>query len=69
MSGFDRIIDGIKEVLRMSDEIKRLSEGLKSLATEMRDIDKRLVRIETFAEVAKAQASRGAGKRLPKTAD
>lgn len=69
MSGFDRIIDGIKEVLRMSDEIKRLSEGLKSLATEMRDIDKRLVRIETFAEVAKAQAGRGAGKRLPKTAD
>jgi hypothetical protein len=67
MSGLDRIIGGIKEVLRMSDEIKRVSEGLKSLAIEVRDIDKRLIRIETFAEVAKAQTGRGAGKRLPKS--
>jgi hypothetical protein len=66
MSGLDRIIDGIKEVLRMSDEIRRVSEGLKSLAIEVRDIDKRLIRIETFAEVAKAQAGRGASKRLPR---
>ena len=69
MSGLDRIINGIKEVLRMSDEIKRVSEALKLLAIEVRDIDKRLIRIETFAEVAKAQGGRGAGKRLPKATD
>jgi hypothetical protein len=69
MSGLDRIIDGVKEVLRMSDEIRRVSEGLKSLAIEVRDIDKRLIRIETFAEVAKAQTGRGAAKRLPKGTD
>ena len=58
MAGLDRIIDGVKEVLRMTDEVKRLSEGLKSLAIEVREIDKRLVRIETMAEIAKSHAGR-----------
>jgi hypothetical protein len=58
MAGLDRIIDGVKEVLRMTDEVKRLSEGLKSLAIEVREIDKRLVRIETMAEIAKSQIGR-----------
>ena len=39
MAAFDRILDGIKEVLRATDEIKRLSEGVKMLAIEIRDID------------------------------
>lgn len=67
-SSFERIIDGVKEVLRMSDELKRVSEGLKVLAIEVRDIDKRLVRIETLAEVAKSQAGRGV-KRLGKKSE
>ena len=58
MAGLDRIIDGVKEVLRMTDEVKRLSEGLKSPAIEVREIDKRLVRIETMAEIAKSQTGR-----------
>ena len=58
MAGLDRIIDGVKEVLQMTDEVKRLSEGLKSLAIEVREIDKRLVRIETMAEIAKSQTGR-----------
>jgi hypothetical protein len=58
MAGRDRIIDGVKEVLRMTDEVKRLSEGLKSLAIEVREIDKRLVRIETMAEIAKLHTGR-----------
>lgn len=58
MSGLDRIIDGVKEVLRMTDEVKRLSDGLKALAVEVREIDRRLVRIETMAEIAKGQGGR-----------
>lgn len=58
MAGLDRIIDGVREVLRMTDEVKRLSDGLKSMAIEVRDIDKRLVRIETMAEIAKSQTGR-----------
>ena len=58
MAGLDRIIDGVREVLRMTDEVKRLPDGLKSLAIEVRDMDKRLVRIETMAEIAKSQSGR-----------
>ena len=69
MSAFERVLDGIREVLRPTDEIKRLSEGLKALAVEVRDIDRRLVRIETMAEIAKTRAGRTGQKRLPKPTD
>jgi hypothetical protein len=49
-------------VLRLTDEVKRLSDGLKELAVQVRDIDRRVVRIETLAEIAKTAAAR----RLPK---
>ena len=62
MATIDRLIDGVKEVLRMTGEVKRLSDEVRSLAIEVREIDKRLVRIETLAEVGRSQ--RGATKRL-----
>jgi hypothetical protein len=63
MAALDRILDGVREVLRLTDEVKRLSEGLKELASQVREIDRRLVRIETFAEIAKVEATR---RRIPK---
>jgi len=63
MAALDRILEGVKEVLRLTDEVKRLAEGLKALATEVRDIDRRLVRVETMVEIAKVEATR---QRLPK---
>lgn len=62
MAAIDRVIDGVKEVLRMTGEVKRLSDDVKALAMEVREIDKRLVRIETLAEVSRSQ--RNAPKRL-----
>ena len=62
MAALDRIIEGIKEVLKMSAEIKRLSEAVRDLSVEVREIDRRLVRIETMAELS--QMGRNA-KRLP----
>lgn len=67
MTAFDRILDGIKEVLRATDEIKRLSEGVKMLAIEVRDIDRRLVRIETMAEIAKTQGAGRSSRKLPRS--
>ena len=69
MAALDRVIDGVKEVLRMSDEVKRLAEGMKALAVEVRDIDKRLVRIETMAEIAKAQSTARHPKRITRSTD
>jgi len=62
MAAFDQIVEGVKEVLRMSGEIKRLADAVRELGTEVRDMDRRLVRIETMAELA--QPAR-ASKRLP----
>ena len=62
MAAFDQIVEGVKEVLRMSGEIKRLADAVRELGTEVRDIDRRLVRIETMAEIS--QSAR-ASKRLP----
>lgn len=62
MAAFDQIVEGVKEVLRMSGEIKRLADAVRELGTEVRDIDRRLVRIETMAELS--QSAR-VSKRLP----
>lgn len=62
MRAFDQIVDGIKEVLKMSAEIKRLSEAVRDLSVEVREIDRRLVRIETMAELSQLAS---AAKRLP----
>lgn len=67
MSAFERVLEGIREVLRATDEIKRLADGLKALAVEVRDIDRRLVRIETIAEIAKARGVKSGQKRLPRS--
>ena len=67
MAALERIIDGVKEVLRMSDEVKRLADAMKELSAEVRDMDRRLVRIETMAEIAKAQSGDRTGKRLPRS--
>ena len=62
MAAFDQIVEGVKEVLRMSGEIKRLADAVRELGTEVRDIDRRLVRIETMAEIAQSARTT---KRLP----
>ena len=49
----------------MSGEIKRLADAVRELGTEVRDIDRRLVRIETMAELS--QASRTTKRLPPKT--
>ncbi len=65
MAAFDQIVEGVKEVLRMSGEIKRLADAVRELGVEVRDIDRRLVRIETMAEMA--QSTRTIKRLPPKT--
>lgn len=62
MAALEQIIEGVKEVLKMSGEIKRLSETVRDLSVELRDLDRRVVRLETVVEFA--QNSRGT-RRLP----
>lgn len=40
------------DVLRLTDEVKRLNSATERLSERTIDIDKRLVRLETMVEVA-----------------
>jgi hypothetical protein len=51
---FDRILESVKQVLLVTEDIKRLSATVQDLAREVREIDRRLVRIETMADIAQA---------------
>lgn len=64
MSGFDRVLEGIKAVLLATEEIKRLSASAQELSREVREIDRRVSRLEG---VMVGQAQTGTPrKRLPK---
>lgn len=68
MSGFDRVLEGIKAVLLATEEIKRLSANVQALSGEVRDIDRRVSRLEGVV-VGQARASAAPRKRLPRKID
>lgn len=51
--------DVLLDVVKLTDEVKRLNEATERLSERTIDIDKRLVRLETMVEIAQF-------KRLPK---
>ena len=55
----------LKDVLRMRDDLDRLSKNVDKLADTTNDLDKRLVRIETMVEIAEKRTARQA--KLPKS--
>ena len=57
-------ISVLKDVLRMRDDLDRLSKNVDKLADVANDLDKRLVRIETMVEIASRRNS--APVKLPK---
>jgi hypothetical protein len=52
--------DILLDVLKLTDEVKRLNGTTEKLSERTIDMDKRLVRLETMVEVVQQQ-------RLPKT--
>jgi len=53
--------DLLVDVLKLTDEVKRLNKATDLLSERTIDIDKRLVRLETVVEIGQSQ------KRLPKS--
>ncbi len=45
------------DVLKLTDETKRLNQDIDKLQSHVIDVDKRVVRLETLVEVSKYQAS------------
>lgn len=62
MSDFDRVLTGIKDVILIREEVNQLSQVMKVLIADVREHDRRLIRLETLAEVDGQPARR----RLPK---
>ena len=54
----------LKDVLRMRDDLDRLSKNVDKLADVTNDLDRRMIRIETMVEIASKRANHPA--RLPK---
>jgi hypothetical protein len=52
MGAVSETIKVLKDVLRMRDDLDRLSKNVDKLATVTNDIDRRLIRIETMVEIA-----------------
>ncbi|MDA8306466.1 MAG: hypothetical protein M0Z81_06535 [Deltaproteobacteria bacterium] len=55
MSALKDVMSAMKEVLLLTDKVDRAGSVLSEMALELRDHDRRLVRLETIIEIAKNQ--------------
>lgn len=56
MSTLKDVISAMKEVLLLTDKVERTGNILTEISNELREHDRRLVRLETLVDVAKFQA-------------
>lgn len=63
MSAFERILSGLKSIVVVEAELKRIGEELKSLDARERETRERLVYLEGVIAGARARAGR---RQLPK---
>lgn len=54
MGAIDRIMSSIRQVILMESKLQMLADGVDEMADTVMDHEKRLVRLETIVEVAKA---------------
>ena len=60
MGAADKFFKAMKDVMLLSEEVKRLSSDVSDLSVDVRHIDRRLIRIETLADIAQV------ARQLPK---
>jgi len=49
------VMSAMKEVLLLTDKVDRAGTVLSEMSSELRDHDRRLIRLETMVEVSKIQ--------------
>ncbi len=57
MSVVDRILSGLRDLIVMREELARTSESVRGLAADVRDHERRLIRIETMIEMSRGSSS------------
>lgn len=58
MGATDKFFGAIKEVMILANEVKRLAGDVKDMEQNLREVDRRVVRLETMVEIAQ--------KKIPK---
>ena len=53
MSAIKEAMTALKEVLLLADRVERVGSTLSEMTKELRDHDRRIIRLETFVEVGK----------------
>ena len=48
----DRIFDGLRATIQLNERVAVLGQELKALSVDVRDLDRRLIRVETALELA-----------------
>ncbi len=55
MSTLKDVMSAMKEVLLLTDNVDRAGAALSEISSELREHDRRLIRLETIVEIAKNQ--------------
>ena len=48
----DRLLDGLRATIQLNERVSALGQELKELSVDVRDLDRRLIRVETALEIA-----------------
>jgi hypothetical protein len=65
MSAIADVMGVIRDAMKLTDEVKRVGDTLKSLAGELRDQDRRITRLEAQWDTA-MQFTRAGATRAPR---
>ena len=65
MSAISDVMGVIRDAIKLTDEVKRVGEMLKTLSGELRDQDRRITRLEAQWDTA-MQFTRASTSRAPK---
>ena len=57
MSTLKDVISALKEVLLLTDKVNRAGTVLSEISGELRDHDRRLIRLETMVEISRTRQS------------
>ena len=65
MSTLKDVMSAMKEVLLLTDKVDRAGVALSEISSELREHDRRLIRLETIVEIAKNQSPHSSSKIPP----
>jgi hypothetical protein len=66
MGAINDVMAVMKEVLLLTDKIERAGQTLSEISNELRDHDRRLIRLETMVEVSRLQPESSGTRKIEK---